>query len=115
WAMVGGLPVFWEAPPERAEQAIALIARHNSDQDVATFGYKLRTGGVTADAFPTSVQIAPALVTAATHQLQIKFPAGLHHPIPQFRDEVKTKIHGFFNVLGRAGLAGQSQLYEGQA
>src|SRR5437762_10973603 len=46
--IVGELPVFWEAPPERAEQTIAFIARHNSDEDTATFGYKLRTGGVTA-------------------------------------------------------------------
>jgi hypothetical protein len=104
-AIVGELPVFWEAPPERAEQTIALIAGHNSDDDTPTFGYKLRTGGVTADAFPTSAQIARALVTAATHQLPIKFTAGLHHPIRQFRDEVKTKMHGFLNVLGAAVLA----------
>ena len=59
-AIVGELPVFWEAPPERAEQTIALIAEHKSDEDMPTFGYKLRTGGVTADAFPTSAQIARA-------------------------------------------------------
>ena len=108
-AIVGELPVFWEAPPERAKQTIALIAGHNSDEDKATFGYKLRTGGVTADAFPTSAQIACALVTAATHQLPIKFTAGLHHPIRQFRDEVKTKMHGFLNVLGAAVLAAEHQ------
>ena len=108
-AIVGELPVFWEAPPEKAEQTIALIAGHNSDEDMATFGYKLRTGGVTADAFPTSAQIACALVTAATHQLPIKFTAGLHHPIRQFRDEVKTKMHGFLNVLGAAVLAAEHQ------
>ena len=73
----------------------------------ATFGYKLRTGGVTADAFPTSAQISEALVTPATHQLPIKFTAGLHHPIRQFRDEVKTKMHGFLNVLGAAVLAAE--------
>ena len=106
-AIVGELPVFWEAPPERAEQAIALIAGHNSDQKAATFGYKLRTGGVTADAFPTSAQIARALVAAAGHQLPIKFTAGLHHPIRQFREEVKTKMHGFLNVLGAAVLAAE--------
>jgi hypothetical protein len=109
WAIAGELPVFWEAPPERAEQTIALIAGHSSDEDTATFGYKLRTGGVTADAFPTSAQIARALVTAATHQLPIKFTAGLHHPIRQFRDEVKTKMHGFLNVLGAAVLAAEHQ------
>jgi hypothetical protein len=114
-SIVGELPVFWEAPPEKAEQTIALIAGHNSDQKVATFGYKLRTGGVTADAFPTSVQIARALVTPATHQLPIKFTAGLHHPIRQFRDEVKTKMHGFLNVLGAAVLAAEHQWDTDQA
>ena len=106
-SIVGNLPVFWEAPPERAEQIIALLAEHNSNEESAAFGYKLRTGGVTADAFPTSSQIAAALVTPATHQLAIKFTAGLHHPIRQFRDEVKTKMHGFLNVLGAATLAAE--------
>jgi hypothetical protein len=114
-AIVGELPVFCEAPPERAEQIIALIAGHNSDENTTTFGYKLRTGGVTADAFPTSAQIAHALVTAATHKLPIKFTAGLHHPIRQFRDEVKTKMHGFLNVLGGAVLAAEHQWDTDQA
>jgi hypothetical protein len=106
-SIVGDLPVFWEGPPDRAEQTAALLAEHNSDEDAATFGYKLRTGGVTTDAFPTSAQIAAALVTPATHQLPIKFTAGLHHPIRQFRNEVKTKMHGFLNVLGAAVLAAE--------
>ncbi|PYJ48509.1 MAG: hypothetical protein DME87_12535 [Verrucomicrobia bacterium] len=108
-SIVGDLPVFWEVPPERAQQTIALLAEHNSDADVATFGYKLRTGGVTADAFPTSAQITGALVTPATHQLPIKFTAGLHHPLRQYREEVQTKMHGFLNVLGAAVLAAEHQ------
>jgi hypothetical protein len=92
-----------------------LIAGHNSEEATATFGYKLRTGGVTADAFPTSAQIACALVAAATHQLPIKFTAGLHHPIRQLRDEVKTKMHGFLNVLGAAVLAAEHQWEADQA
>ena len=79
----------------RESRRIELLAEHNSNADAPTFGYKLRTGGVTADAFPTSMQIAKALVTPATHQVPIKFTAGLHHPLRQFRDEVKTKMHGF--------------------
>ncbi len=106
-SILGDLPVFWEAPPDRAEQAIALLSEFNSDADSATFGYKLRTGGVTADAFPTSMQIAKALVTPATHQVPIKFTAGLHHPRRQYRDEVQTKMHGFLNVLGAAMLAAE--------
>ncbi len=106
-SILGDFPVFWEAPPDRAEQTIALLAEFNSDADVASFGYKLRTGGMTADAFPTSMQIATALVTPATHQLSIKFTAGLHHPLRQYRDEVQTKMHGFLNVLGAAVLAAE--------
>jgi hypothetical protein len=114
-SIVGDLPVFWEAPPDRAEQTIALLAEHNSDADSATFGYKLRTGGVTTAAFPTSAEIAGALVTPATHQLPIKFTAGLHHPIRRFRDEVQTKMHGFLNVLGAAVLAAEHRWDASQA
>jgi hypothetical protein len=104
---LGSLPTFWEAPPSRAEQTIALVAELNSNADSPTFGYKLRTGGVTPDAFPTSAQIAQALVTPITHQVPIKFTAGLHHPLRMFRDEVQTKMHGFLNVLGAAVLAAE--------
>lgn len=108
-AIVGNLPAFWEAPAERAEKTIALLAQHNSNVDHPTFGYKMRTGGITADAFPTSAQIALALVTPATHQVPIKFTAGLHHPLRQYREEVQTKMHGFLNVLGAAVLAAEHQ------
>jgi hypothetical protein len=106
-SILGDMRVFWEAPPDRAEQTIALLAEFNSDADSATFGYKLRTGGVTADAFPTSMEIAKALVTPATHQVPIKLTAGLHHPLRQYREEVQTKMHGFLNVLGAAVLAAE--------
>jgi hypothetical protein len=106
-SILGTLPTFWEAPPARAEQTISLVAELNSNADSPTFGYKLRTGGVTADAFPSSEQIAQALVTPVTHQVPIKFTAGLHHPLRMFRDEAQTKMHGFLNVLGAAVLAAE--------
>jgi len=106
-SIIGNLPAFWEAPAERSEATIALLAEHNSSAGHATFGYKMRTGGVTADAFPTSAQIAPALVASATQQVPIKFTAGLHHPLRQYREEVQTKMHGFLNVLGAAVLAAE--------
>ena len=106
-SILGSLPAFWEAPAERAERTIALLAEHNSNEDHPTFGYKMRTGGVTADAFPASAQIASALVVPATHQVPIKFTAGLHHPLRQYREEVQTKMHGFLNVLGAAVLAAE--------
>jgi hypothetical protein len=114
-SIVGDLPAFWEAPAERAERTIALLAEHNSNADHPTFGYKMRTGGVTADAFPASAQIATALVTPATHQVPIKFTAGLHHPLRQYRAEVRTKMHGFLNVLGAAVLAAEHRWDAAQA
>jgi hypothetical protein len=96
------LPTFWEASPDQ-------IAKIGND------GFKLRTGGVTADAFPTSAQIAKVLVAAAKHRVRIKFTAGLHHPVRMFRDEVKTKMHGFLNVLGAGVLAFEHGWNEAQA
>src|SRR5213082_3299724 len=101
------LQAFWETPVDSAEETIALLAEHNSTAGAPLFGYKLRTGGVTADAFPASAQIARALVVPATHQVPIKFTAGLHHPLRQYREEVQTRMHGFLNVLGAAVLAAE--------
>lgn len=106
-SIIGDLPVFWETPAERAQETIALLAELNSEMNEPTFGFKLRTGGVTSDAFPTSAHIARALVVPVTHQVPIKFTAGLHHPIRQYREEVQTKMHGFLNVLGAAILAAE--------
>jgi hypothetical protein len=113
-SLVGELTTFWEAPVEMAARTIALLAEHNSDTDSLPFGYKLRTGGVTADAFPSSAQIASALVLPADYQVPMKFTAGLHHPVRQFREEVQTKMHGFLNVLGAAVLAAEHRWNEEQ-
>jgi len=47
------------------------------------------------------------LIAAGRDHVPIKFTAGLHHPVRQFRDEVKTKMHGFLNVLGAGVLAAE--------
>ena len=102
------ISVFWEAPSSDAERVISLLANYNASRGSRPiFGYKMRTGGVTADAFPASNEIARALVAAAAYRVPIKFTAGLHHPVRQYREEVQTKMHGFLNVLGAAVLAGQ--------
>ncbi len=92
------LKIFWEAPAERAPETIEALAGGSS-------GFKLRTGGVTADAFPSSQQIAQALVASGRCRVPIKFTAGLHHPVRLFHSSVKTKMHGFLNVLGAGVLA----------
>jgi hypothetical protein len=112
--LVGNRTTFWETPPDRAERTINLLAAHNSSGGYHPFGYKLRTGGVNPEAFPGSRELARALVAPAKHQVPIKFTAGLHHPIRQYRDEVNTKMHGFLNVLGAAVLAAEHQWDEKQ-
>ena len=113
-SIIGDLPAFWEAPAEREQETITLLAELNSEMDEPTFGFKLRTGGVTPDAFPTSAQIARALVVPATHQVPIKFTAGLHHPLRQYREEAQTRMHGFLNVLGATILAAEHKWDEKQ-
>jgi hypothetical protein len=110
-SILDGLPTFLEAPADSAERMIALFAENDSDK---TLGFKLRTGGVTADVFPTSSQIARALIAAANQRVPIKFTAGLHHPVRMFRAEVETKMHGFLNVLGAAVLAAEHNWDERQ-
>jgi hypothetical protein len=100
-----GLRTFWEAPADSAERAVKLIADNNRSHAANNLGFKLRTGGVTANAFPTSNAIAVALMAAGTHQVPIKFTAGLHHPVRTFHESVHTKMHGFLNVFGAGVLA----------
>lgn len=99
------LPIFCETPADDAERMIALIADHRTGGSSVNFGYKLRTGGVVASAFPSCIQVARALVAAAKTRVPIKFTAGLHHPIRQFHQSVATDMHGFLNVFGAAFLA----------
>lgn len=104
------IQAFWEAPAEWAEQMIVSLARMKQP----SFGYKLRTGGVTADAFPSSVQITRAILASTKHHVPMKFTAGLHHPVRAFRDEVKTEMHGFLNVLGAGVLSAEHHWDEAQ-
>jgi hypothetical protein len=100
------VPIFWEGNVDDAERSIGFVAE-NRATGAGRFGFKLRTGGVVASAFPSSVQVARALVAAATLRVPIKFTAGLHHPVRQFHSSVQTKMHGFLNVLGAGVLAAE--------
>jgi hypothetical protein len=99
------LKTFWEAKADAAERVTGLLSENNAANAGRKLGFKLRTGGVTAEAFPSSAQIALALMAAGTRGVPIKFTAGLHHPVRLFHDSVQTKMHGFLNVLGAGVLA----------
>jgi hypothetical protein len=99
------LKTFWEAPAKIAGRVMELLAENNAANPDGKFGFKLRTGGVTTEAFPSSSEIGGALVAAGKQGVPIKFTAGLHHPVRLFHESVQTKMHGFLNVLGGGVMA----------
>lgn len=86
------------------------ISEHNRLNETV-LGVKLRTGGVTAEAFPTPTQVATVLVGCYERKIPLKFTAGLHHPIRMYRDEVKAKMHGFLNLF-TAGMMARVHLLD---
>lgn len=87
---------------------VSALKKHNEfysqDENFMRSGFKLRTGGVEASAFPSVEQVAYVIKTCYENQVPLKFTAGLHHPIRHYNDSVKTKMHGFLNVFGAAAL-----------
>jgi hypothetical protein len=101
-----GLSIFFEAPfgegwRMHAEKVIRSL-RKIKDKHA---GFKLRTGGVTADAFPAAQQVAWAIAAARDAGVPMKATAGLHHPIRHYNDDVGAKMFGFINVFGAGILA----------
>lgn len=79
-------------------KSIEAIKKHNLNFNNS--GFKLRTGGVTADAFPESEKVAFVIHELLDRNIPMKCTAGLHHPLRHFNESVNTKMHGFFNVFG---------------
>jgi len=71
---------------------------------------KIRTGGVTADAFPSAERVAAFMRECAEHGVAFKATAGLHHPIRCVKpltyeaDAPRGTMHGFVNVFLAAAL-----------
>lgn len=62
-------------------------------------GAKVRTGGVTADLYPTPHDLARFVSACATADVPFKATAGLHHPLRHHSDAVDTEEFGFLNVF----------------
>jgi hypothetical protein len=71
---------------------------------------KIRTGGVTADRFPPSSELAAFMAACASRSLPFKATAGLHHPLRgRYRltyepDARSATMHGFVNLVLAATL-----------
>jgi hypothetical protein len=72
---------------------------------------KVRTGGVTADAFPSSFDLARFIKICAEEDAPFKATAGLHHPLRSVNrltyapDSASAMMHGFLNVFLAAAFA----------
>lgn len=77
---------------------------------------KLRTGGLTIDAFPDSKQLAQRILSLAEAQIPLKATAGLHHPLrgeyrlTSYADSASATMHGFLNLLLLAALSYQGRI-----
>ncbi len=101
-----GLTVFFETPSGegwqmRADKLMRFLKKFK-DRHI---GFKLRTGGVVADAFPSTEQVAWAIASVRDAGVPMKCTAGLHHPVRHFNEGVQTKMHGFLNVFCAGVLA----------
>ena len=68
---------------------------------VDSHGYrpKLRTGGVTAEAFPDEATLARCLIAVIDRRTPFKCTAGLHHAVRHTAADTGFEHHGFLNVL----------------
>ena len=76
---------------------------------MADLRLKLRTGGATADHFPSADTLTTAIDAALDRELPFKCTAGLHHAVRHRAADTGFEHHGFLNVLlaTRAALDGE--------
>ena len=106
----GEFPLALVAPPMEVTDSVYV---ETDDIDVlAARGLraKIRTGGVTADAFPDAARVAGFNARCAERGVAFKATAGLHHPIRCIKpltyepDAPTGTMHGFVNVFMAAAL-----------
>lgn len=103
-AAFGGLTVYVEIPV--AEDPTALVQAIGTTHLRA----KIRTGGVTPDAFPAPAAVLRFLAECVQRQVPFKATAGLHHPLrgeyalTYAPDAERGTMYGFLNVFLAATL-----------
>jgi hypothetical protein len=111
-ARASGGSVFYEAVfhadwREQIGQLVKVLADQNrsaAGPSVRT-GFKLRTGGLEATAYPSAEQIAFVVAACRDAGLPWKATAGLHHPFGGFDQTLGCRTFGFLNLFGAAALA----------
>jgi hypothetical protein len=100
----GGRRVWWEVAAGESD-ALGDSVRGQLDRlaravpPAALGGAKLRTGGVTPEAFPDEALVARFLRHAIDVDLTFKLTAGLHHAVRRTDPDTGLEQHGVLNVL----------------
>jgi hypothetical protein len=68
-------------------------------------GLKLRCGGLSATAFPSTEIVAAVIAQCRDRRIKWKATAGLHHPLRHFDPALQTHMHGFINLFTAGVLA----------
>jgi hypothetical protein len=104
-----GIRAFFEVPTD-SDPTPLIRAIQEANQGGNAMA-KIRTGGVVADAFPTTQEVARFIRACRDHNVAFKATAGLHHPIRgEYRltyepDSPQGTMYGYLNVFGAALLA----------
>jgi hypothetical protein len=102
----GSITCYFEIPPENPGELLPTIHAIHTRA-------KIRTGGVTPNAFPSSESVAYFIAECAKHDVAFKATAGLHHPLRCVKpltcdtDAPTSVMHGFLNVFLAAAFARQ--------
>lgn len=104
-ASVGDLTAYFELPLDNTmPDLVATLA-------MTGMRAKIRTGGITPDAFPKTTDIIRFVKTCLGANVPFKATAGLHHPIRCFKpltydaDSPTGTMHGFLNLFFMSGFA----------
>ena len=93
-----GLQVYFEIPIERSGELLATIAQTSGRA-------KVRTGGVTAEAFPSARSLIGFIEACVRARVPFKATAGLHHPLraeypyTYDPDSLRGPMFGFLNLF----------------
>ena len=92
------VPVFAEPPvPDRSPTHGWLSAL--DELAAREINLKFRTGGVSADLFPSAERLAVCIEAALDRELPFKCTAGLHNAVRHTDPETGFEHHGFLNIL----------------
>lgn len=99
-----GVESFFEIPLDKdLEEYLSVLQQIGASA-------KIRTGGITVEAFPSVTQLYQCIYAFAQAGVPFKATAGLHHPLPgnhrltSQSDSPSTVMHGFLNVVILAAL-----------